>query len=336
MSDTRQTAGWAAGLLCDRSAFAIAAEPSYGAMPSSFYQQLRLSGVNLALSQDRAWPEERNPRAERAGGVTTGLAGSGTLNGLLSFGSPNVLLAAALGSVWQKGTISNDTMRRSWTLRQRLGEGWLYRQGLVIRRLTLNIVQGGFAEVACDVIYAREVIIPDDEAAADDPPPSRMPMHSSRARIALALPGLVDPGVLRSISIIFGRDDAALDYGAGSLLANDIRPGLFAATGSIEVMLRGHDAYAALQSAAAGPLSLTVTDQDGYGYAITIPRAVICNPRLNASSRGAILIAAFDIEALPGGSEGGMISVSMLQPDDYRLISVNQKPILNNNQTISP
>lgn len=215
MSNARQTAGSAAGLPVDRSAFAIAPEPAYGALPSSVYQRLRLSGVDLTLAQERAYPEERNPRAERAEGVTTRFTGSGTLNGLLSFGSPDMLLAGALGSHWQDGTIVNGIERMSWTLRQRLGDGWLYRPGMVIRSLALSVAQGGFAALSCGVVYAREVIVPADEAAADDPTPSRLPMHSGAVRLDLTLPGQVEPGVLRSISITLGRDGTALDHARG-------------------------------------------------------------------------------------------------------------------------
>jgi len=322
--------------MCDRSSFAIAPEPAYGELPSSVFQRLRLSGASLALSQERAYPDERNPQAVRAAGVTSQINGSGTLKGLLSFGSLDLLLAGALGSSWRKGSITNGTTRHSWALRQRLGEGWLYRKGMVIRSLTLTVSQGGFVEVSCEVIYARESVISEDAAAPDDPPPSRAALCSSEARLDLTLPGLISPGVVRSISLTLGRSGATLDFGAGSPFAHDVRLGLFSASASIEVMLRGHDAYEALLSSAVGPLSLSVIDRDGYGYAITFPKAVISNPHVNASGRGTVLMAAFDIEAQSGSVSGGSISVSMIQPDGYRLIAVNQEPILNNNQTISP
>lgn len=47
-------------------------------------------------------------------------------------------------------------------------------------------------------------------------------------------------------------------------------------------------------------------------------------------------MAAFDIEALPGVGSSGMISVSMVRPVDYRLITINREPVLNNNQPITP
>lgn len=336
MSEARQTAGWAAGVLCDHARFGLAEETRFGEPSTGDFRQVRLSGASLSLSQARAYPEERNPRAERACGVTTQFAGSGTLESLLSFGNQDALISGALCANWRDGSITNGIERKSWTLRQRLGDGWLYRQGVFVRSLTLSAAQDGFAQLACNVLYSGETIIPDDDAAADDPPPSRAPLHPCASRLALALPGAVDPGILRSVSLTFGRDNAALGYGAGSPFAREVRPGLFSASASIEVMLRGHGAYEALLGCKTGPFRLSIIGRDGYGYAFTLPAAQICTPRINACSRNAILLVGFDIEALPASQSAGMISVSVIRPVDYEVITVNDNPVLNNNNTISP
>lgn len=336
MSEARQTAGWAAGVLCDRSAFGLAPETELGIPRAGDYQQIRLSSATLALSQDRVYPEERNPRAERAIGVPSRFSGSGTLDGLLSFGNQDALMEGVLGNVWQNGTISNGIERKSWTLRQRLGDGWLCRTGMFMRSLTLSASQGGFAQLSCDVLYCQEAVIPSDEAAVDNPAPSRSPFHPCASRLTLTLPGMVDPGILRSVSLAFGRQNAALDHGAGSPFANDVRPGLFSASGKVEVMLRSHEAYDALRTSGGGPLCLSIIGLDGYGYEFTFHQAQICNPRLDASGRNTIIMASFDIEAMPGDLSNGTVSVSIVRPIDYRIITVDDDPILNNNQKISP
>ncbi|GBQ89255.1 phage tail tube protein [Asaia krungthepensis] len=336
MSDARVTSGWAAGLLWDESTFGIARESRYGERASDDFQLIRLSGGNFKLTQSRTYLDEAHPLLERAAGVASSYAGSGSLEALLSFGNHDALMAAALCGVWRDGAVSNGAERSSWTLRQRLGGGWLYRQGVFVRAMELTVAQGDFIRCAFDTIHAREAIVTGDDAALDHPFSSREALHPCKAQLAATLPGQIDPGILRRISLKCGREDAALDYGARSPCAQDVRLGSFAASGSLDLVLRGHDAFEALVEAQPGPLSFTIIGSDGYGYAFRMPRTRLYDAKIDACSRRQLIMATVEFEAAPSSGDLSSLNIHRLAPSDADLITVDHWPVLNNSNTISP
>ncbi|MGV4856387.1 phage tail tube protein [Acetobacter senegalensis] len=95
---TGATTGYAAGEQTNTSPVDYAQEVTYNTPPGGTYQRLRMTGESLAPQDSTSAPDEINDLPEAAETVLTGRSTSGSLNGVLSYGTYDDFLAGILGA----------------------------------------------------------------------------------------------------------------------------------------------------------------------------------------------------------------------------------------------
>lgn len=95
---TGATTGYAAGEQTNTSPVDYAQEVTYNTPPGGTYQRLRMTGESLAPQDSTSTPDEINDLPEVAETVLTGRSTSGSINGVLSYGTYDDFLAGILGA----------------------------------------------------------------------------------------------------------------------------------------------------------------------------------------------------------------------------------------------
>lgn len=100
MPYTGATAGYAAGEQTNTSKLDYALETTFNVAPGGAYQRLRMTGESLAVQDGVATPDEINDIPEDAETVLTSRSTRGSINGVVSYGTYDDLLAGVLGADW--------------------------------------------------------------------------------------------------------------------------------------------------------------------------------------------------------------------------------------------
>lgn len=100
MPYTGATAGYAAGEQTNTSKLDYALETTFNVAPGGAYQRLRMTGESLAVQDGVATPDEINDIPEDAETVLTSRSTRGSINGVVSYGTYDDLLAGVLGGDW--------------------------------------------------------------------------------------------------------------------------------------------------------------------------------------------------------------------------------------------
>lgn len=100
MAYTGATTGYAAGEQTNTSPVDYALETIYNTAPGGTYQRLRITGESLAVQDGTSTPDEINDLPEDAETVLTSRSVSGSVNGVLSYGTFDDFLAGVLGADW--------------------------------------------------------------------------------------------------------------------------------------------------------------------------------------------------------------------------------------------
>ncbi|MGV4877636.1 phage tail tube protein [Acetobacter indonesiensis] len=100
MAYTGATTGYAAGEQTNTSPVDYALETTYNTAPGGTYQRLRITGESLAVQDGTSTPDEINDLPEDAETVLTSRSVSGSVNGVLSYGTFDDFLAGVLGADW--------------------------------------------------------------------------------------------------------------------------------------------------------------------------------------------------------------------------------------------
>ncbi|MFS8368837.1 phage tail tube protein [Acetobacter indonesiensis] len=103
---TGATTGYAAGEQTNTSPIDYAQEVTYNTPPGGTYQRLRMTGESLAPQDSTSTPDEINDLPEVAETVLTGRSTSGSINGVLSYGTYDDFLAGILGSDWVDAVVA--------------------------------------------------------------------------------------------------------------------------------------------------------------------------------------------------------------------------------------
>ncbi len=114
---TGATTGYAAGEQTNTSPVDYAQEVTYNTPPGGTYQRLRMTGESLSVQDSTSAPDEINDLPEAAETVLTGRSTSGSLNGVLSYGTYDDFLAGILGADWFSATFtstSTNTIRPNY------------------------------------------------------------------------------------------------------------------------------------------------------------------------------------------------------------------------------
>lgn len=98
MAYTGATTGYAAGEQTNTSPVDYALETTYNTAPGGTYQRLRITGESLAVQDGTSTPDEINDLPEDAETVLTSRSVSGSVNGVLSYGTFDDFLAGVLGN----------------------------------------------------------------------------------------------------------------------------------------------------------------------------------------------------------------------------------------------
>ncbi|GBR47008.1 phage tail protein [Acetobacter pomorum] len=97
---TGATTGYAAGEQTNTSPVDYAQEITYDTPPGGTYQRLRMTGESLAVQDSTSAPDEITSVPEVAETILTGRSTSGSINGVLSYGTYDDFFAGILGADW--------------------------------------------------------------------------------------------------------------------------------------------------------------------------------------------------------------------------------------------
>lgn len=109
MANTGPTTGTSAGQDTNLSGVDYALEPIFGQAPSGLYTPLRYTSATLAPQDSESTPDEINGIPEVAQSVLTSQGTSGSIGGILSFGTFEDMLAGIFGNDFITGTVSGNS-----------------------------------------------------------------------------------------------------------------------------------------------------------------------------------------------------------------------------------
>ncbi|MFT8471157.1 phage tail tube protein [Acetobacter persici] len=108
MAYTGATTGYAAGAETNTSAVDYALETTYNQPPTGAYQAIRYTDCSLAVNETESQPDEINDIPEMAQSVLNGRTTQGSINGILSVGTFEDMLAAVMTSDWSSVSLTSS------------------------------------------------------------------------------------------------------------------------------------------------------------------------------------------------------------------------------------
>ncbi|MFT9297104.1 MAG: phage tail tube protein [Gluconobacter sp.] len=309
MSFSGATSGYQAGAQSNDVRLSYSLEANYGQASTGTYQLTRFTGENFRPQRTRQRPEEINAQAEASQAVTTQISVSGTLSGALSSGTYDDLFAGVLCSDWVNGVITNGTVVKTWTIREKMASAWFLRTGSFTSRAQITLQQGSFAQVAFDFACSNESKSDVDVAGVEIAAPTGLVFDTVNGFQSLTIDAAVPDGCIRQVQITLDRDGAGQDYGMGHADACGMRPGSLLASGQIQLFFKSFAQYDRFQQEKGGPIAITAVDASGRGYTFTFLNATLQNPQINAGSKNSTIVATFDIEGNPQ-TGGGTFTIT--------------------------
>ncbi|GCD56574.1 phage tail tube protein [Acetobacter pasteurianus] len=113
MANTGPTTGTSAGQDTNLSGVDYALEPVFGQAPNGLYTPLRYTSATLAPQDSESTPDEINGIPEVAQSVLTSQGTSGSIGGILSFGTFEDMLAGICGNDFIASTITGSSDSKS-------------------------------------------------------------------------------------------------------------------------------------------------------------------------------------------------------------------------------
>lgn len=225
--------------------------------------------------------------------------------------NPNAVAETATGavSVTSNGFLTNGTLFKSFTVREKMAGSWLHRAGGFITKSTFTWQQGQFASCSFDTSFASEIVSSTDVATLLVSAPTGSVQDTVRGFQGVYVDGLLLGNGVKQAGITLARDGAAQDYAMGSAAAVGQRPGSLMATGSLQTFFKDYSLYTRFVNETYGPLTVVTQDGSGSGYALTFLNSTLQNPQINAGSKNSAIMASFDIEGNPQ-SAGGTFTIT--------------------------
>lgn len=222
-------------------------------------------------------------------------------------------VAAAGRTVTTNGFLKNGTQVQSLYLQTRFASNlWLRYPGAFIASATLQAQQGQFLSGSLEVLAQRELSATSDA--------------STGAIIAAPTGRVMDPvaGVIgfvansavqtrcTSFSIQMQNAGAAMQYALGSASAQGMMPGVFTASGSVQLYFADFNLYTRFLNETQEILGFSVRDSTGQTYGISIPAGNLMNPQIDAGGPGQSVMATFEIECNPHPTLGHTLRIDRM------------------------
>lgn len=206
-------------------------------------------------------------------------------------------------------TIANGTQFKSLYIQNKFASNlWLRYPGCFVSYMTLSGGVGQFLNGRATVLSQSETSSTTDASTgAVTAAPSGRVHDPVGGFYGVLLNNALIAATVDSFAVNITNTGAAAQYGMGSASSAGVMMGTMEVTGTMRCYFKDFTLYTLFKNETLSSLSFITRDPAGQAYAITIPQAVILNPKIDAGGPGQAVMSSFDIEGNPQAAGGSII-----------------------------
>jgi hypothetical protein len=258
---------------------AIVPEVVIGTPPATpTFQVQRYQNSDLKPSKQTETPDEVRPDGNATAPVDVGQTVGGTISGLFSYGTDDLLLANLFRSAWATNQLVNGITHGAFTIEEFFEQGavdtFLRYPGCRVNTLDLTIeaqksVDAKFGIMGLQALAPATAII----AGATYTAPTTTEVFNAALNVAaLTVTGITNNPVIQKLALKISSNIYA-NNAVGIRGTYSHGYGLFTVEGSLSAYFENQDTYKAVVDHTTVGITFTLTDAAGNSYAFLIPKA---------------------------------------------------------------
>lgn len=233
-----------------------------------------------------------------------------TLSGLTVVNETPV---GASGKIRSGGALVNDTVFKSFTLRDKLGAaGFMHYPGAIVTQAQLNAALGDFLSGSLTLAASDDVKSVPDIAASLTAAPTGRVHDNVRGFGGFFIDGVRTQATMKNVGINISNEGAGGDFGLGSPTAQGMRLGTFGANMNLGLLFRDWSIYdRTVADSLSGVLSAATLDSAGNAYVLSLLNGRLLNPNITAGRPGEPVMVTATAEGNPQAA-GGTLRIERL------------------------
>lgn len=230
-----------------------------------------------------------------------------------TFGTAAAAQALSVGATVTRPDIVNGKVNKTYSLRKKLAGELQVFNGLMVNQAQISMQKGQTPTIQLDLVGSDMQITDADVATAVKPVTGSPIMDVVTGFKGFSIFGTTPAGCPQSASITLKRNNSAQDTGMGHVGACGNQFGSFAATIELAYFFKDFQAFKAWQAAQKGPISVSIVDNEGYGYTFTLLNARIFNPKNPVDAKNKTIVTTITATGNPVNG-GGTFAISRIAP----------------------
>lgn len=295
---------------------AYIAEVTIGTTPTSpTFQTLRYESSDIRITKTTDIPNEVRSDGNVASIVDVGRAVTGSIKGLLSYGTYDDLIAAALRGSWSTDVLVNGTTHKAFTIEEFYEQGatdtYIRYRGCRINSWDLELtsrqsVKSNFGIMGIDSPTPTSAIL---SGATYTAATTTEVMNAGLNVSALAITGISNSPKIQKMTMRFNSNIYQNDeVGAYAPYSHGL--GRAEITGTISAYFENVDTYNAILSHTTVAIAFTLTDAAGNSYAVSIPKAKLLDGGPSKPGNGRAVMIEVPYQAFYDSGIGGSIQIT--------------------------
>lgn len=291
-------------------------EVTIGTTPATpAFQILRYVTSDIKPSKQTDVPNEVRSDGNVASIVDVGRSVTGTINGLLSYGTYDDLLSALFRKAWASDVLVNGIAAQAFTFEEFFEQGttdsYIRYQGTRINTLDLDMTARQSVKANFGIMGIRSptpttaIISGATYVAATTTDVLNAGLNVS----ALAISGISNSPKIQKMAVKVASNVYANDI-VGSYEPYSHGIGRFEVTGSLSGYFENLDTYNAILAHTTVGIGWTVTDAAGNSYAFTIPKAKLMDGGPSKPGNGQAVMVEVPFQGFYDSGIGGTLQIT--------------------------
>lgn len=295
---------------------AYIAEATIGTTPTSpAFQVLRYETSDIRITKTTDIPNEVRPDGNVASIVDVGRAVTGSINGLLSYGTYDDLIAAALRSAWSTDVLVNGVTHKTFAFEEFYEQGttdtFIRYNGVNINTWDLEMtarqsVKSNFGVMGIKSPTPTSAIL---SGATYTAATTTEVLNAGLNVSALALTGISNSPKVQKMTMRFNSNIYQNDIvSAYEPYSHGL--GRAEVTGTLSAYFENVDTYNAILNHTTVAIGFTLTDAAGNSYAVSIPQAKLLDGGPSKPGNGRAVMVEVPYQAQFDSGIGGSIQIT--------------------------
>ncbi len=295
---------------------AYIAEATIGTTPTSpAFQVLRYETSDIRITKTTDIPNEVRADGNVASIVDVGRAVTGSINGLLSYGTYDDLIAAALRGTWSTDVLVNGITHTAFAFEEFYEQGatdtFIRYNGVRINTWNLEMtarqsVKSNFGIMGIKSPTPTSAIL---SGATYTAATTTEVLNAGLNVSALTLTGISNSPKVQKMTMRFNSNIYQNDIvGAYEPYSHGL--GRAEVTGTLTAYFENVDTYNAILAHTTVAIAFTLTDAAGNSYAVSIPKAKLLDGGPSKPGNGRAVMVEVPYQAFYDSGIGGSIQIT--------------------------